>query len=156
VAQAGPRVRADVLLCDSAQEIGGKLYILGGGWSRIAALNPNLPISFAIAVKLRIPWHDANRRLALRLALFTEDNQPVLLPDGTDVHAEGNIEVGRPPGLRPGSDLDSAFVVPVNAQLAPGAYHWDLAIDGQLIEVVPFEVLPAPPGLAFPGQQRRP
>ncbi len=144
MADAGPRVRALVLLCDYAQEIAGKLYIMGGGWSRVAALNPNLPISFALAVKLRIPWHDANRRLALRIDLLSEDNQPIRQPDGNAIHVEGTVEAGRPPGLRPGTDLDSSFAVPVSVQLAPGVYHWDVLIDGDRVEVVPFEVL-APP-----------
>ena len=46
------------MLADSAQAVGGKLYILGGGWSRSAGAAP-----FAIAAKIEVPWDEASRTL---------------------------------------------------------------------------------------------
>ena len=51
-------IKATMLLCDSAQSIGGKLYVLGGGWS-ILRKTGNL-MTMALAVKLSIPWSRAN------------------------------------------------------------------------------------------------
>ena len=39
------------MLADSAQEVGGKLYILGGGWS---VTGPVVPPS-AVAIKIDVP-----------------------------------------------------------------------------------------------------
>jgi hypothetical protein len=44
----------------------------------------------------------------------------------------GDFEVGRPPGLKPGTPLD--FPVAMNSTplpLEPGRYEWRLTIDGQ-------------------------
>ena len=55
--------------------------------------------------------------------------------DEEDDHAVafgGEFEVGRPPGLKPGTPLD--FPVAVNSTplpLEPGRYEWRLTIDGR-------------------------
>ena len=55
----------------------------------------------------------------------------------------GEFEVGRPPGLKPGTPLD--FPVAVNSTplpLEPGRYEWRLTIDGASREdwTLPFTV----------------
>ena len=52
--------------------------------------------------------------------------------DDQQVAFGGEFEVGRPPGLKPGTPLD--FPVAVNSTplpLEPGRYEWRLTIDGQ-------------------------
>jgi hypothetical protein len=62
---------------------------------------------------------------------------------------EGQFEVGRPPGLKPGSPLDFALAVNVPPlQLPPDSrYVWRLAIDGESDEdwYVGFTTRPGPP-----------
>ena len=48
-----------MILCDYAEEIGGKLYVVGGGWSRTA--RADTAGDFYLAGKLLVPWTDANR-----------------------------------------------------------------------------------------------
>ena len=98
-------MKVTMLLADAAQAVGGKLYILGGGWS---ITGPD-PTPMAIAMKIEVPWTDANRSHKLRLALLDEDERPVMLPTPTgdqpfEIHIP--FEVGRPPGLKPGTPLD--------------------------------------------------
>jgi hypothetical protein len=129
-----------MLLCDAAESVGGKLYILGGGWSTL--LRPNFPTNMALAVKLGVPWHETNRQITLRAELLTDDGQPVEL-DGNPVHAEGQMEVGRPPGIRPGTSLDAPFVLNFGGVvLGPGGYVWQLTVDGRPRARTPFRVLP--------------
>ncbi len=45
-----------MLLCDSAQVAGEKLYILGGGWSIVG---PD-PSPSAIAMKFDVAWHETD------------------------------------------------------------------------------------------------
>ncbi len=144
-----PGPRATVLLCDAAQMVGGKLYILGGGWSRVLGLGP---LNMALAVYLKVPWHEANRAMPLRIDLVTEDGQPVPAGEGQGgIRVEGQVEVGRPPGLRQGTELDTAFVIPINGMaLRPAVYRWNVNIDGQLVETITFEVLVPPQGMV-PG-----
>ena len=56
----------------------------------------------------------------------------VVEDDGQPVAFGGDFEVGRPPGLKPGTPLD--FPVAMNSTplpLEPGRYEWRLTIDGK-------------------------
>jgi len=80
-----------MLLCDAAQESGGKLYVLGGGWSVVRS--PNAPTPMALAVKMSVPWDQANQPHAMRAVLVTADGDEVDLGEGPLV-VEGTVEVG--------------------------------------------------------------
>ena len=70
-------MRVTMLLADAAQEVNGKLYVLGGGWS---VTGPDLP-PMAIAIKLDVPWSDANAQHAFILELVDQDGRPVAAGD---------------------------------------------------------------------------
>ena len=128
-------MRVTMLLADAAQEVRGKLYILGGGWS---VTGPDVP-PMALAIKLDVPWSDANATHEFELTLVDTDGRAVNMTESTqgthEVRIEGSFEVGRPPGLPPGSDIDCAFTVNVGAlPLAGGRYAWQLWIDGETAE----------------------
>ncbi len=120
-----------MLLADSAQAIDGKLYILGGGWSIIG---PD-PTPFAIAIKIEVPWDEANKRHKFELRLLDADGSVVRQKEADGekpVEITGEFEVGRPPGLKPGTPLDFPFAVNLNpVRLEPGSrYVLQLYIDG--------------------------
>jgi hypothetical protein len=141
--RTAPGIDATVLLCDSAQAVGGKLFILGGGWSQVWAAQP---ITMALAIKLVVPWDLANQRLSLAVRLLTEDGQPVPAPTGSNVEVSWQFEVGRPPGLPPGTGLDATMAIPIQGlPLGPGGYEWRLEVDGEVLRTVPFRVLSGPP-----------
>jgi hypothetical protein len=99
-----------MLLADAAHAIGGKLYILGGGWS---VTGPN-PTPSAIAIKIEVPWDEANTRHELVLELVDEDGKPVMAPTPTGskpAHVEADFEVGCPPGIKPGTPLGVAMAI---------------------------------------------
>ncbi len=73
--------------------------------------------------------------------LKTDDGEPVDAGNGP-VFAQGEIEVGRPPGSKRGSPLDAPFVLRFNGlALPPGGYVWELEIDGTQLAREPFRVL---------------
>jgi len=121
-------MRVTIMLADAAQESGGKLYILGGGWS---VTGPEIPPS-ALALKIDVPWDQANRRHTWMLNLVSEDGVPVEI-EGQAVRIEGEFEVGRPPGAAPGSYIDVPLAVNfASLPLAPGRrYVWQFGIDGE-------------------------
>jgi hypothetical protein len=142
-----------MILCDFAQEVGGKLYILGGGWSKLYDLGA--PMSMALAIKLWVPWNSANQPIALLIELRGEDGESVLNDLGEPIKVTGQFEVGRPPGLRQGSALDSAVAIPiVGLRLKRGGYRWELSIQGQLLETYAFEVVGPPPGFPVSSPPR--
>jgi hypothetical protein len=128
-------MKVTLLLADAAEAINGKLYILGGGWSiRDASATP-----MAIAIKIEVPWTDSNTRHRLRLALFDEDAQPVkvTMPTGDrPVEINSVFEVGRPPGLKPGTPLDFALAINISAlTLRPDTrYVWHCYINDKTEE----------------------
>jgi hypothetical protein len=142
-----PSVKVTLLLADSAQAVDGKLYILGGGWSIIG---PE-PTPTAIAIKLEVPWDQANRKHAWRLELIDQDGEPVTAPgpDGEPrpVEITGEFELGRPAGLKPGTPLDLPLAINLGPLPLPpgGRFVWRLSIDGESDEdwQVAFSTRPA-------------
>jgi hypothetical protein len=123
-------MKVTMILADAAQVQSGKLYILGGGWS---ITGPN-PSPSALAVKIEVPWHEANTKHRLSLALQDADGHPfrVPTPQGeAPLVIGGEFEVGRPAGLKPGTPLDAAIAIGIPPlPLAPDSrYVWRLTID---------------------------
>lgn len=121
-----------MMLCDSAQVAEGKLYILGGGWS----LTGPDPSPSAVAMKLEIDWNEADRPHHWELFLEDADGHPVMVPGpegATPIEVRGDLQVGRPEGLAPGSPIDLPLAVAVSPlPLAPGTrYNWRLVMDGE-------------------------
>jgi hypothetical protein len=130
------------LLCDYAQVAEGKLFISGGGWS---LCGPG-PFVHSLAVKVAVPWDQANRAHALEARIEDEDGaQPLVGDPPTEVALSTQFEVGRPPGLPPGTALDMPFAVNLGPlELPPNrGYVWVLTIDGEECCRIPFRTRPA-------------
>ena len=121
-----------MMLADAAQEVNGKLYVLGGGWS---VTGPGVP-PMALALKLDVPWSAANQQHGFLLVLVDADGHPVQVgADDSDVRVEGTFEVGRPAGVPAGTDIDVPLAVAIGPlPLAAGRYAWQLWIDGETNE----------------------
>lgn len=148
-----PDIEATMLLCDYAQAVNGKLYVIGGGWSILTMVQPTA--SMSLAVKLTVPWSRANERLHIEASLITDRAEPVMLEtdDGgeTPVRAEGDIELGRPAGLRHGTPLDATFALNFEGlRLTAGGYVWELRVASNIAARIPFQVL-APPQQGSPA-----
>jgi hypothetical protein len=121
-----------MLLADYAQVSEGKLTIVGGGWSTTGPM----PTQSAVAAKIEVPWDQANIRHQIVLELKDQDGHPVQFPgpDGAPrpIRIEAALEVGRPPGVLPGTPLDAPMAVNVGPlPLPPGSrFTWQLSIDG--------------------------
>jgi len=136
------------MLCDAAQVMGDKLYILGGAWTYLWVL-PDTPIGITLAIDLIVPWNRGNQRLDIALDLLTEDGGEVLTPADVPepVRVEGQVIAGRGPLAREGADLHVPMAVPLGpAVLEPGGYYAQLSINGDPIARAPFQV-------AHQGQQ---
>jgi len=134
-----------MFLADYAVVSDGKLTIVGGGWSQTG---PE-PASFGIGLLIQVPWDQANTLHVFSVELLDSDGAEVVLEAAEDDEDEqpvafgGEFEVGRPPGLKPGTPLD--FPVAVTSTplpLEPGRYEWRLTIDGASREdwTLPFTV----------------
>jgi hypothetical protein len=147
-------MKVTMLLADAAQAVTGKLYVLGGGWS---ITGPD-PAPSALAIKIEVPWDEANRPHRFVLALLTADGQPVTVPGPQGpqaIEVQGGLEVGRPAGLTPGTPLDSTLAINFGPLPVPpgGRYVWRLSIDGHTDE--DWEVAFSTRPVAGPPQQGR-
>jgi hypothetical protein len=129
-------MRAMMLLADAAQAVGGKLYILGGGWTICGPA----PTQMAVAIKLEIPVDQTDRAHDWSLTLLDGSGERVLLEtlDGRRLPVEisGKFEATLLPDLPPEMPLDLPIAVTVGPlPLQPGSHFvWQLSIDGQASE----------------------
>jgi hypothetical protein len=133
-------VEADLLLCDHAEAVNGKLYINGGGWNALFAPD----------------WNEANIRHELTAELLTDDGAPVQNGDPLrPVRVTAQLEMGRPPGIKPGTDLVAPFVLGFQGLvLDVGGYVWLLKVGEEVLARRPFQVVAPPtmlPGFGAPG-----
>ncbi|MGH3991103.1 MAG: DUF6941 family protein [Pseudonocardiaceae bacterium] len=126
-------LEVQLILCDAAQaDPGGKLHMLGAGWS--VTTTPTGP--HAVAIMVKVPWDRANEKIHGALTLVDSDGRPLELPTPsgtpTTVVMEFDLEVGRPPGLEPGSMIDAAMAFNVGPLPVPsGRYQWRLDLGDQ-------------------------
>ena len=134
-----------LLLCDHAQEVAGKLYVLGGGWS----IYRGAPVTMGLAVKIAVPWEAANVPHDFPARLVTEDGLDPVLPTA---EGEPRRDPGRVPGpvrgraTRPGwrraatSTRRSRSTSPASRS-PPGRYEWQVEIDQNVVGRVAFTVM---------------
>lgn len=127
------------MLCDAAQVAEGKLFVLGGGWS--VSRGPGV-VNMGLAIKISVPWHEANMPHPMVAQLMTEDGTAVEV-EGRPLRVEGSLEVGRPAGTKSGTPLDAPLALNfAGVPLPPGGYRWELLIDESKVAEQSFQVAP--------------
>ena len=130
---------ATLLLCDSAQVVSGKLYILGGGWGRLLASKTPTMLSLAVHI---LGDFEENKLHEFTLDLYKGSERYQV--DGRDVVLVGHVVATRveddakwkPPG-------DVNVAVSLAIPFEPGTYAWKLSVDGQFVTQRVFDVVPA-------------
>ena len=129
------------LLADHAEAVKGKLYLTGGGWDRLTLASlPSRHPHLSIAISIRVPWQSTNGEHNLSVTLEDEDGGGVLPP------FESRFEVGRPAGVRRGSDITVLLALSMNniEFKEEGAYVFVLKINGSEEARAPITVIKAP------------
>ncbi len=129
---------ATLILCDFAEAINGKLYVMGGGWNVLQI--PGQPVNMALGIIVSVPWDQTNIRHELRAELQNHDGAAVEI-NGQPVVVGGGFELGRPAGVKPGTDLNIPLAFSLNNLALPeGGYVWVLLLDGDKVGRCPFTV----------------
>jgi hypothetical protein len=128
-----------VILANHAEAQNGLLYLSGAGWNDASlAFTPegsSVPLHFGIAVSVLIPWTETNRRHRLEVWVEHEDGGDPLL------RAEGDLEVGRPPGAQEGSDQRAVLAMnTITSFPKAGGYRLVTKLDNTKTRTVPFRV----------------
>jgi hypothetical protein len=129
------------MLCDYAEVMNGKLYVMGGGLDNVF-IPPGGGVALALGILLHVPWQETNRPQKLHIVLVTEDGDAVPAgPEQEPLVIDGQVEVGRPPGTVAGY----SFPVPVGIRLpplvlSPGRFRFELHLNGAIEATTPFRV----------------
>jgi hypothetical protein len=124
--------------------MGGKLYLLGGGWD-VLTVNQPLPVTrhCAVAASYLIPWNETNQKYNVEVVILSDDGKEL-------AKIAAQVEVGRPAGTPPGSDQRAQIAAELDIQFAEaGAYAILSTIEGREDLRTSFRVVPAP-GVQFP------
>jgi len=146
-------MRGSLVLCDyaSQDQLAGKVNLMGAGWSMIGPqIGPHAVVAF-----IKVGWTEANRPHKLALRLADSDGAPVKVPGPAgeqQIQFSGNLEVGRPPGLPEGSEIDATFAINLlPLPLVPGQrYEWLLEVDDKVLASEGFLVRRLPQQSAQP------
>ena len=117
----------------------GKMYISGGGVDQ--TFLPEMPGALgplSLAIRFRVPWNMTSERIPVEVRALDSDLKPV----GPDPLLQADIEVGRPPGTRPGDEIGVQLAVPLTGfpVQQEGSIHFHLIIGGKTLGVLPLKV----------------
>jgi hypothetical protein len=133
----------NLLLADAAQESGGKLSMLGAGWSAIYAPGPAPVVHrhLALAGTISIEWNEANEEIPFEIVLENEDGVAVL-PEPVS----GTVIAGRPPFAPKGQPFTLPLVVPFDDLRFEhfGIYCFRFLSNGEEKKRVSFQVAQLP------------
>jgi len=131
-------LNATVILCDAAQAADGKLYVMGGGWTRLSA---NSEANVSLGIIVHVPYDMTNKKMSLTATLHDDDGDSVQVGD-SEVKAEVGFEMGRPPGLKQGEQMALPFAMNFHGlSLHPGGYVFEVRIQDNLVGRCPFRVI---------------
>ena len=133
-------VRIDMLMpANHAEAVNGLIYLSGGGWTdhHRRIVGNQTPLShFGVALSVRVPWTETNTPHAFAVDIQNEDATTTI------AHIDGQINVGRPPQITPGSVQHAVIAITVETTFpAPGGYLITATIDGDVDTATwPFQV----------------
>lgn len=135
-----PTVRMFVIADHAITAPDGKLYLNGAGIDQVIVTQPEprLPTPLYVAVRIRVPWSMTSESLRLRIRALDGDRRPI----GLDPLVDGQMEVGRAPGARPGDELTFNLAVQISGLAVPpaGPIHFHLELADRLLAVLPLKL----------------
>jgi hypothetical protein len=127
-----------LLLADRAEALNGKLYMMGGGWDRLAIGDFNQPVLICIALGIAVPWNATNRQHTLTLHIEDADGKSI-------AQVNAGFVAGRPPQIEVGASQRIPMVINLGCVLrGPGVYAVVATINDQESRRVTFTATAAP------------
>lgn len=128
-------------VANHAEAVNGLLYLSGAGWTDLTRhVGPDgqiPPNHIGIGVSILVSWNETNQKHHIVLRIENADGK-------TLINVEGDIEMGRPPGLPAGSDLRGVMAINGEVQFPAAGVYRVVAVVGQDMRSVTFRVRDAP------------
>lgn len=124
-AQLGINEQTDadfLILADFAQVVGGKLYLMGGGWSRFNPPAYPAAVQFGIGFGIRVPYAETEDPHHVELVMESADGVVLW-------RIEADLETGRPPGTKGESQLAILAVTGGATLDSPGEFVLRAKVD---------------------------
>ena len=127
-----------LVLADAAELVGGKLYLLGGGWETMLVNALPVQQQMALALAFDVEWNETNQKHQFELKIQDQDAKEL-------AKVEAAFEVGRPPGIPAGQSQRFQLVVPAKLTFTElGTYEIRVVLVGKEQSPVRFHVVAGP------------
>ena len=144
------------MVADAVQAVGGKLYVLGGGWDTLWVSSfPARHPSIGIGMRIRVPWSHIDEFL-LSVDLVDEDGKSLFGGKRFSQRIKVTRRAGRPAGSDTG--ITRAFTFNNLVFPKPGGYAFPILVESSEVFRIQFRVQKrsgrprtAPRGSAAPG-----
>ena len=106
------------VLADAAQAVGGKVFILGGGWNVFRAASFPAPVQLAVAIGLGFTSNEVGIKFPLNVSIADEAGVPII-PE-----MKGQVETGpTAPDVPKTASVKIPVAININLSLPhPGTY----------------------------------
>jgi hypothetical protein len=134
-------------VANHAEAVNGLLYLSGAGWTDLRRpVGPQGPPvnHFGIGIAVLVGWEETNHRHRIDLRMESADGVQLM-------SMQADLEMGRPPGLAPGSDLRGVMAINAELQFPAAGIYRVIATVGDNPRSVTFRVHDVPaPGMPAP------
>jgi uncharacterized protein DUF6941 len=139
------------LLADAAQAVGGKIFVLGGGWNLFRSPNFPAPVQLAVAIGLGFTFDEVGAKYPLSVVIADEAGVPII-PE-----MKGQVETGQSaPDVPRTATVKIPVAINVNLSLPhPGTYGI-VVTAGTSTAQLSFEAIFAGQKVEFPPEESAP
>jgi hypothetical protein len=114
------------MVADAVEAIGGKLYMLGGGWDMIWVGSFDQPVPFGLACTVLVPWNETDDDHVFSVSIENEDGGEVA------PRLDVPFKTGRSPTTPKGAPTRVAVGIKAAILLpGPGGYAFVGRVDGR-------------------------
>ena len=126
------------MVADAVQAVGGKLYVLGGGWDMlwVGSFPARHPL-MGIGIRIRVPWSHINE-FSLSVDLVDEDGKSLFGEKRFSQRIKVTRRIGRPAGSDTG--VTRAFTFNNLLFPKPGGYAFPIFVGSTEVARIRFRV----------------
>jgi uncharacterized protein DUF6941 len=139
------------LLADAAQAVGGKIFVLGGGWNLFRSPNFPAPVQLAVAIGLGFTSNEVGVKCPLSVVIADDSGVPII-PE-----VKGQVETGQTaPDMPRTATVKIPVAININLSLPhPGTYGI-VVTAGSSTAQLSFEAIFAGQKVQFPPEGSAP